>query len=132
LIQNLNEDFDIWGPLFVRWELGVLTELGYGLDLTECAATGSTEDLIYVSPKSGRAVSKNAGAVYHDKMLRLPGFLRRMDCAVDDTASIFSQVCDGLTLSGFFLNKSLLPHYREEALPARERFLNALHLKFSP
>jgi DNA repair protein RecO (recombination protein O) len=63
------------GELFVRFELAVLNDLGFGLDLTECAATGVRQDLVYVSPKSGRAVSRDAGAPYHDRMLALPDFL---------------------------------------------------------
>jgi len=62
--------------LMVRFELLVLDELGFGLDLGECAATGSREDLVYVSPKTGRAVSRVAGEPWHDRMLALPGFLR--------------------------------------------------------
>ena len=62
-------------PMIARFELGILAELGFGLDLSSCAATGATADLIYVSPKSGRAVSRAAGEAYRDKLLRLPGFL---------------------------------------------------------
>lgn len=64
------------GELFVRFELAVLNDLGFGLDLTECAATGRLDDLIYVSPKSGRAVSRDAGAPYADRLLALPDFLQ--------------------------------------------------------
>ena len=63
-------------PMVVRFELRLLSELGFGLDLDACAATGATADLIYVSPKSGRAVSRSAGEPWADKMLRLPAFLR--------------------------------------------------------
>lgn len=131
LIRHLAQDFDVWGPLFVRWELGLLTELGYGLDLSECAATGSKENLFYVSPKSGHAVSKDAGAAYHNRMLKLPAFLLDAEIQRSETANLFEQVKDGLNLTGFFLEKSLLHHYGNEVLPARERFLNALQLKFS-
>ena len=125
LIRSLPEDTDIWGPLFVRWELGVLAELGYGLDLSCCAATGVTDDLIYVSPKSGKAVSLEAGAAYQDRMLPLPAFLRETDGTVEEKP-ILEQVADGLTLSGYFIRKYLLPNYSDESLPARERFINAL------
>ena len=60
-----------------RWECGLLAALGFGLDLARCAATGATDDLAYVSPRSGRAVSRAAGVPYHDKLLPLPGFLWR-------------------------------------------------------
>nr|WP_249681384.1 DNA repair protein RecO [Roseococcus pinisoli] len=85
-------------PLLVQWEAALLAELGYGLDLASCAATGSTEDLVWVSPRSGRAVSAAAGAPYADRLLRLPAFLR------DDTKpSDLQEWLAGLRLTGFFL-----------------------------
>ena len=98
-----------WGPLLVRWELGLLGELGFGLDLSHCAATGETEDLVYVSPKSGRAVSRAAGRPYHDKMLTLPPFLRGngRDVTAEDVRA-------GLHLTEFFLEREMLiPHNRK-------------------
>jgi DNA repair protein RecO (recombination protein O) len=74
LLEALAAD-DGWMPAYVRWEMALLAELGYGLDLAQCAATGTTSDLIYVSPNSGRAVSAEAGAPYRDRLLRLPAFL---------------------------------------------------------
>src|SRR5580704_5696215 len=68
-------DFSHWGPLYVRWEAGLLEALGFGLDLSQCAATGGTSDLIYVSPRSGRAVSRGPGAEYAERLLALPAFL---------------------------------------------------------
>ncbi|HMQ57152.1 MAG TPA: DNA repair protein RecO [Rhizobiaceae bacterium] len=65
------------GPLMVRFEMNLLDELGFGLDLSKCAATGRRDDLVYVSPKSGRAVSREAGAPWRDKLLALPDFLTR-------------------------------------------------------
>ena len=65
----------VWPALVVRWELALLEELGFGLDLAACAATGGTTDLVYVSPKSGRAVSASAGEPYKDRLLALPAFL---------------------------------------------------------
>ena len=98
-----------WGPLLVRWELGLLGELGFGLDLSQCAATGDTEDLVYVSPKSGRAVSRAAGRPYHDKMLALPPFLRGNGREVSA-----EDVRDGLHLTEFFLERHMLsPHNRK-------------------
>src|SRR5512132_1692127 len=64
-----------WRAAYVRWELGLLTERGFGLDLGRCAATGTTDDLAYVSPRSGRAVSAAAGAPWKDRLLPLPAFL---------------------------------------------------------
>jgi DNA repair protein RecO (recombination protein O) len=87
---------DIWPAVYVAWEMGLLAELGLGLDLSTCAATGETEDLIYVSPRSGRAVSRAAGALYKEKMLALPAFLR--GGVLDDAGA-----AEGLRLSGHFL-----------------------------
>ena len=62
--------------VYVAWEMDLLAELGFGLDLARCAATGATTDLVYVSPKTGRAVSAAAGEPYRDRLLALPPFLR--------------------------------------------------------
>lgn len=87
-------------PLLIRWEATLLAELGYGLDLASCAATGVTEGLVWVSPKSGRAVSEAAGAPYAGRLLKLPGFLR------DDTmSSDAKEWVAGLRLTGFFLER---------------------------
>lgn len=74
LCQALTQP-DIWPAVFVRYEVGLLEELGFGLDLSKCAATGVLDDLIYVSPKTGRAVSRTAGEPYKDRLLALPPFL---------------------------------------------------------
>ena len=90
-------------PMVVRFELHLLAELGFGLDLESCAATGGTSDLVFVSPKSGRAVSRAAGAPYADKMLLLPAFLR------DEAASAsLRELTDGFALTGVFLNRYVL------------------------
>jgi DNA repair protein RecO (recombination protein O) len=96
-------DASIAAPMVVRFELRLLSELGFGLDLAQCAATGATEELIHVSPKSGRAVSRSAGAPYADKLLRLPAFLRDAD-EVPRT----QDVADGFALTGFFLARHVL------------------------
>ena len=70
------DDPSVWPALMIRWELALLDELGFGLDLKRCAATGSNDALIYVSPKTGRAVSASAGEPYRDRLLALPPFLR--------------------------------------------------------
>ena len=107
------DDPDVWPALMVRWELALLDELGFGLDLGSCAATGSNDKLIYVSPKSGRAVSESAGAEYRDRLLRLPSFL----CKGRQGAPTMEEVVDGLALTGHFLEtRVLIP--REEQLPA--------------
>ena len=74
-LSSALEHSDIWPAVFVRFEAGLLEELGFGLDLSRCAATGSTDDLVYVSPRTGRAVSRAAGEPYKDRLLPLPPFL---------------------------------------------------------
>jgi len=68
-------DAELWGPSYVKWELGLLQALGYGLDLNQCAASGTVENLRYVSPRTGRAVSAEAGEPYRDRLIPLPPFL---------------------------------------------------------
>jgi len=96
LIQNF-EDVDIWPALYVRWEMGVLAALGYGLDLSACAATGGNDNLTHVSPRTGRAVSASAAEPYLDKLLPLPPFMRG-----ERTLSP-EDIADGLRLTGYFL-----------------------------
>src|SRR5688572_9200215 len=104
---------EVWPALMVRWELALLDELGFGLDLAACAATGANDNLIYVSPKSGRAVSASAGDEYKDRLLRLPGFLAKGR----QGAATIADVVDGLTLTGHFLEtRVLIP--RGDAMPA--------------
>jgi DNA repair protein RecO (recombination protein O) len=106
--------------LVARFELAMLGELGFGLDLDQCAATGALAELIYVSPKSGRAVSRAAGEPWQDRLLRLPAFLREEgQPALGDVAAAFA-------LTGFFLARHVLEP-RGAALPdARERFIAAV------
>lgn len=101
----------IWAAAYVKWELGLLGELGFGLDLTRCAATGSNDNLAYVSPKSGRAVSISAGEDYRDRLLTLPAFL--IDAAIPSAADI----SDGLALTGYFLEHHVFMP-RDRGLPA--------------
>src|SRR5262249_4089688 len=88
---------DLWPVSYIFWEIGLLRELGFGLDLSKCVATGDRENLIYVSPKSGCAVSAAAGAIYKEKLLALPPFLRGE--ARFEEADILA----GLRLTGHFL-----------------------------
>jgi DNA repair protein RecO (recombination protein O) len=106
------DDDEVWPALLVRWELALLEELGFGLDLTDCAATGGNDGLIYVSPKSGRAVSASAGEPYKDRLLPLPQFLlagRQSHVTVED-------VVKGFALTGHFLETRVLQP-RGETLP---------------
>lgn len=115
-------DPTVWPALLVRWELALLDELGFGLDLSQCAATGSNDQLIYVSPKTGRAVSASAGEPYRDRLLALPAFLAGRRSAAVTEADIRA----GFALTGHFLEtRVLLP--RGEALPEpRARILALL------
>ncbi|HEY1476004.1 MAG TPA: DNA repair protein RecO [Pseudolabrys sp.] len=97
------DDPAVVAPMAARFELQLLSELGFGLDLEQCASTGARADLIYVSPKSGRAVSREAGSPYADKMLRLPAFLRDRD--VEPAGR---DLADGFALTGFFLARHVL------------------------
>jgi DNA repair protein RecO (recombination protein O) len=105
-----------------RFELMLLAELGFGLDLSRCAATGEEGDLGYVSPKSGRAVSRQAGEPWHDRLLPLPAFL------LDDAPARPSagELVDGFTVTGFFLGRYVLEPRGLRAPDARERFIAAV------
>jgi DNA repair protein RecO (recombination protein O) len=92
----------VWAPAYVRWELGLLQELGFGLDLSSCAATGTNDTLAYVSPRTGRAVSLSAGEPYRDKLLPLPGFLAGHGGWTD------REVLAGLDLTGHFLERNAI------------------------
>jgi DNA repair protein RecO (recombination protein O) len=109
------------GELFVRFELAVLNDLGFGLDLAECAATGTLEDLIYVSPKSGRAVSRSAGAPYADRLLALPAFLSPQAKRGVDPQSLAA----AFRLSGFFLNRHVYEPRGITENAARDGFVQA-------
>jgi DNA repair protein RecO (recombination protein O) len=102
-----------WPQAYVVWECGLLAALGYGLDLGRCAVTGATADLAYVSPRTGRAVSREAAAPYRDKLLPLPDFLWR-SAAADGRA-----IAGGLALSGHFLLHHLLLPQGRQLPPAR-------------
>jgi DNA repair protein RecO (recombination protein O) len=97
IVVSQLHDPQVWPALYIRWESGLLAALGYGLDLSECAATGTTENLTHISPRSGRAVSTEAAAPYGDKMLSLPGFMRGEGTATPE------DIWEGLRLTGYFL-----------------------------
>ncbi len=110
------------GELIARFELRLLDELGFGLSLDECAATGSRDELIYVSPKSGRAVCREAGAPYAAKMLALPGFISRnpgCSASVEELEAAWK-------LSGFFLARDVYGPRGVEPPDGRSAFILAL------
>lgn len=105
LVENLVHQ-DIAASLLVRFELALLEELGFGLDLESCASNGQTHQLAYVSPKSGRAVSEKAGKPWADKMLALPGFLNRYEKNWGRVPDL-PQLKQGFALSGFFFDRHI-------------------------
>jgi len=104
----------------VRFELQMLAELGFGLDLTSCAATGARSELDYVSPKSGRAVSRGAGAPWQDRLLRLPAFLS------DTVTPSLDDIADGFALTGFFLARHVIEPRGLAFAEARAGFVAAV------
>ncbi|MGE3622293.1 MAG: DNA repair protein RecO [Bdellovibrionales bacterium] len=119
------KDPDLWGPLYIKWELGLLQALGYGLDLDRCAVSGASENLSYVSPRTGRAVSVAAAEPYRDRLLPLPAFLLgegRWDA---------TEILRGLELTAHFLRTHIFvnPHSRTlvardgDLPPARQRLM---------
>ncbi len=137
----------------VRFELAMIAELGFGLDLSRCAATGVRENLVYVSPKSGGAVSREAGMPWHDRLLPLPAFLRRgaaMDASAESARlqSAYlesgiresevrgsevreseireSDIADGFRLTGYFLTHHVLAPRGLTHSDARQGFINAI------
>ena len=117
LIEHLHEP-ELAPALMVRFELAMLAELGFGLDLSACAATGGNDALIYVSPRSGRAVSASAGEPYRDRLLALPDFLRARESGAPlPMTPDIRAVTEGFTLTGYFLDQHI---WVPRAIPAPE------------
>ena len=110
-----------WPAVYVRFEAGLLQDLGFGLDLSRCAATGATDDLIYVSPRTGRAVSRAAGEPYKDKLLSLPPFLLGTQAGLAP-----GDVDAGLTLTGHFLEQFVFGPLNRPLPPARVWMMDKL------
>jgi len=118
LLDLLGQD-DIWPLAYLNWEVELLDEMGFGMDLSSCAATGQTTDLIYVSPRSGRAVSKQGAGEWADRMLPLPDCLRGEGPAPD------SDIALAFKTTGFFLMHRLAPALGNKPLPeARARYVD--------
>ena len=114
------ESIESWARSYVEWECGLLAALGFGLDLMRCAATGATDDLAFVSPRTGRAVSRAAAAPYRDKLLPLPRFMWR------DSPAGRRDISVGLALTGYFLLHHLLEPHGRQLPDARERLAERL------
>ncbi len=119
VLANLH-DIDIWPALYIRWEAGLLSALGYGLDFTRCAATGTNDNLTHISPRSGRAVSASAAEPYLDKLLRLPPFMR------GESYSTAEDVLDGLKLTGHFLETRVQWNLNRTLPEARHQLIERL------
>jgi len=127
MLDRTLDDFEDAGEAavhLIRFELAMLAELGFGLDLEACAATGATADLIYVSPKSGRAVSRTAGAPFSDRLLRLPAFLRPGEGETGGWSD--NDLSDGFALTGLFLLRHVLEPRGQGHSDARNGFINAV------
>ncbi|MEX1249762.1 MAG: DNA repair protein RecO [Hyphomonas sp.] len=109
---------DIWPALYVRWELGLLSALGFGLDLEECAISGANDGLTHVSPKTGRAVRGSEAEQYIDRLLALPDFLMRPAAPVQP-----GDIAAGLKLTGHFLENRLFAAVHRGVPPERERLV---------
>ncbi|MBR0872337.1 DNA repair protein RecO [Bradyrhizobium tropiciagri] len=118
------EDAGVAAVHLIRFELAMLTELGFGLDLENCAATGATSDLIYVSPKSGGAVSRAAGAPWADRLLPLPAFLRDGEVVANSLSE--QDLRDGFQITGLFLLRHVLEPRGQGHSDARDGFINAV------
>src|SRR6201999_2500068 len=127
MLEHTLDDFDKAGDAavhLVKFELAMLAELGFGLDLENCAATGGTSELVYVSPKSGGAVSRQAGDPWRDRLLRLPPCLRQNESGANGWSD--QDLQDGFALTGLFLLRHVLEPRGQSHSDARDGFINAV------
>lgn len=118
LVDCLGDANPFWPVLYAKWELALLQAVGYGLDLGSCASTGTQDDLVYVSPRSGRAVCRAAGAPFANRMLPLPQFL------IDRGMPSMPDVRESLRLTGYFLENWVCPAFDVTSIPeARKRLI---------
>lgn len=122
ILLDALHDRDLWPALYVRWEVGLLQDLGFGLDLSRCAVTGARDDLSHVSPRTGRAVSAAAAAPYEGRLLDLPPFLLGRQAGAVTRADVLA----GLRLGGFFLDQRIFAPYNRPLPPARVRLAELL------
>ena len=113
-----------WLAAYARFELLLLEDAGYGLDLTECAATGSRENLCFVSPKSGKAVGAEAGEPYRERMLPLPSFLTTDELRLEPFKP--AEILDALRMTGYFLTHWLLEPMGRQMPAARQRLIDQI------
>jgi DNA repair protein RecO (recombination protein O) len=119
-LLDLLDHPDVWPLAYLRWELALLEEMGFGLQLDQCAVSGATDNLIYVSPRTGRAVARDAAGDWVDRMLPLPGVLGGIGLGP------FVDVFEGLKTTGHFLQSYMAATLAGRPLPeARARFVDA-------
>lgn len=119
LLDLLGQE-DVWPLAYLRWEMRLLEEMGYALEIDACAVTGSQESLMYVSPRTGRAVSRDAAGAWADRLLPLPDVMRGRGAASN------SEIAQGLVTTGYFLTAHLAKGLGNKPLPeARARFVEA-------
>lgn len=119
-LLDLLDQGEIWPLAYLRWEMALLQELGFGLDLSACAVTGRNEELAFVSPRTGRAVSRQEAGPWVAQLLPLPPVMLGQGAAPDH------EVAEGLKTTGFFLSERLAPSLGHRPLPqARMRFVEA-------
>jgi DNA repair protein RecO (recombination protein O) len=120
IVLDAIEDNHSWPALLVRWEMGLLDELGFGLDVSKCASTGATENLMYISPRTGRAVSKEAGEPYKDRLLLLPAFLLGKGSPTPD------DIRAGFALTGYFLERHVFEARGLQMPMERQRVIDGI------
>ena len=121
ILLDALSDTNSWPAVYIRWEVGLLAEMGFGLDLSKCALTGATDDLAWVSPKTGRAASRAAGEPYCDKLLVLPSFLISSQNTISS-----GDIADGFALTGHFIVRELMDPIRQTMPDARARLIFSL------
>lgn len=118
-LLDLIGESEAWPLAYLHWEMALLDELGFGLDLSRCAVTGARDGLVFVSPKSGRAVSEQGAGEWKDRLLPLPR------CLLAAENRDLSEIASGLRTTGYFLKSWLAPALGERPLPsARQRFVD--------
>jgi len=117
LLDLLGQD-DIWPLAYLNWEMALLEDAGFGLDLTQCAVTGTREELVYVSPKSGRAVSRVGAGEWSERLLPLPPCMRGEGEAADD------EIAEALRTTGHFLENHIAAVQNRPLPEARARFVD--------
>lgn len=120
LFEVIGQVHEGWVVDYLHWEMALLEELGYGLDLTRCAITGTRDDLSFVSPKSGRAVSRAGAGDWAPRLLPLP------QCLLGQGPATYGEITQGLAISGHFLTRFAEEHGRRPLPEARNRLIAAL------